>query len=69
MEFENSQVRVVRVKLGAHRRVLEHEHQLNRIVVYLTDQNASMTGSADRVYSDQRLDAKVKSRLVPLKES
>lgn len=44
LEFENSQVRVVRVKLAAHRQVPEHEHQLNRVVVYLTDQNASMTG-------------------------
>jgi quercetin dioxygenase-like cupin family protein len=45
VEFENSQVRVVRVRLGAHRKVPEHEHQLNRVVVYLTDQNASMTGA------------------------
>src|SRR6185295_3829903 len=44
-EFENSQVRVVRVKLAAHRKVPEHEHQLNRVVIYLSDQNASMTGS------------------------
>jgi quercetin dioxygenase-like cupin family protein len=44
VEFENTQVRVVRVKLRAHRKVPEHEHQLNRVVVYLTDQNGSMTG-------------------------
>jgi quercetin dioxygenase-like cupin family protein len=43
LEFENSQVRVVRVKLAAHRKVPEHEHQLNRVVIYLTPQNASMT--------------------------
>ena len=43
VEFENSQVRVVRVKIGAHQKVPLHEHVLNRVVVYLTDQNASMT--------------------------
>jgi hypothetical protein len=43
VEFENSQVRVVRVKIGAHQQVPLHEHVLNRVVVYLTDQNASMT--------------------------
>ena len=45
VEFENSQVRVVRVKLAAHRKVPEHEHQLNRVVVYLTDQDGTMTSS------------------------
>jgi quercetin dioxygenase-like cupin family protein len=43
VEFENSQVRVVRVKMAAHRKVPEHEHQLNRVVVYLTDQDGTMT--------------------------
>jgi len=43
VEFENSQVRVVRVRLAAHRHVPLHEHLLNRVVVYLTDQNGSMT--------------------------
>src|ERR1039457_51834 len=43
VEFENSQVRVVRVKIGAHQKVPLHEHLLNRVVVYLTDQNGSMT--------------------------
>ncbi len=41
--FENSQVRVVRVKLAAGRKVPLHEHVLNRVVVYLTDQNGTMT--------------------------
>jgi len=45
VEFENSQVRVVRVKIGAHQKVPLHEHVLNRVVVYLTDQNGSMTTS------------------------
>jgi hypothetical protein len=44
---------VVRVKLTAHRRVPEHEHQLNRVVVYLTDQNASMTGSDGQTTTGQ----------------
>ena len=43
VEFENNQVRVVRVKIGAHQKVPLHEHVLNRVVVYLTDQNGSMT--------------------------
>ena len=43
VEFENSQVRVVRVKIGAHRKVPLHEHLLDRVVVYLTDQNGTMT--------------------------
>ena len=43
MEFENSQVRVVRVRIGAHQKVPLHEHILNRVVVYLTDQNGTMT--------------------------
>ena len=43
VEFENNQVRVVRVKMAAHRKVPEHEHQLNRVVVYLSDQDATMT--------------------------
>ena len=33
----------MRVKIGAHQRVPLHEHVLNRVVVYLTDQNGSMT--------------------------
>jgi quercetin dioxygenase-like cupin family protein len=53
LEFENSQVRVVRVKLAAHRKVPEHEHQLNRVVVYLTDQNGSMTGSDGQTTTSQ----------------
>jgi quercetin dioxygenase-like cupin family protein len=43
VEFENSQVRVVRVRIGAHQKVPLHEHTLNRVVCYVTDQNGSMT--------------------------
>ena len=42
VEFENSQVRVVRVKIGAHQKVPLHEHVLNR-VQWSPDQNGSMT--------------------------
>jgi hypothetical protein len=43
LQFENSQVRVLRVRIPAHRKVAMHEHVLNRVVVYLTDQNGTMT--------------------------
>ncbi len=48
--FENDQVRVVHVKFAAHAGAPMHEHQLNRVVVYLTDQNTRLTapdGKAD----------------------
>jgi uncharacterized RmlC-like cupin family protein len=43
LEFENSQVRVIRVKFPPHHAVPLHEHMLNRVVVYITDQNGKMT--------------------------
>jgi quercetin dioxygenase-like cupin family protein len=43
LEFENPQVRVFRVKMPPHVKVPLHEHGLNRVVVYLTDQNTSTT--------------------------
>jgi uncharacterized RmlC-like cupin family protein len=43
IEFENSEVRVIRVKFPAHQGAPMHEHQLNRVVVYLTDQNTRLT--------------------------
>ena len=43
VEFENSQVRVLRVKMAPQHHVPMHEHALDRVVVYLTDQNSSMT--------------------------
>src|SRR5437879_709622 len=45
VEFQNDQVRVVRVKFGPHESAPMHEHQLNRVVVYLRDQNVKMTTS------------------------
>jgi quercetin dioxygenase-like cupin family protein len=43
LEFENDQVRVVRVKFGPNQPVPEHEHMLNRVTVYLTDQRSKLT--------------------------
>src|SRR5215469_2170007 len=38
LEFQNDKVRVVRVHMGPNQGVPLHEHQMNRVVVYLTDQ-------------------------------
>jgi uncharacterized RmlC-like cupin family protein len=43
LEFENSKVRVVRVRMAPGREVPLHEHTLNRVVVYISDQNGIMT--------------------------
>ncbi len=43
LEFENPQVRVFRVHVGLKEKVAMHEHVLNRVVVYLTDQDEQMT--------------------------
>ena len=44
LEFENDQVRVLRVRFGPHEKGVLHEHKLNHIVVYLTDQAKGKTG-------------------------
>ena len=41
--FENSQVRVLRLKLGPRQSVPMHEYTLNHLVVYITDQNVRET--------------------------
>jgi len=46
VDFENDQVRVLRVRFGPHEMAPLHEHSLNRVVVYLADQNFRIT-SAD----------------------
>jgi quercetin dioxygenase-like cupin family protein len=51
VEFENSQVRVVRVHMGPHQSVPVHEHLLNRVVVYITDQNTRITSTDGKVES------------------
>jgi len=38
LEFENAQVRVLRVKIEAQGTAPMHEHSLNRVTVFLTDQ-------------------------------
>jgi quercetin dioxygenase-like cupin family protein len=43
IEFENDQVRVFRVRIGPHESSPMHEHQLHRIVVYLTDAAVRVT--------------------------
>jgi uncharacterized RmlC-like cupin family protein len=53
LEFENSQVRVVRVRIAPHGKVPMHEHVLNRVVVYLTGQNSSMTTPDGKVETAQ----------------
>src|SRR5689334_16142407 len=49
VEFQNDQVRVVRVRYGPHESAPLHEHQMNRVVVYLKDQNVKMTNAAGKV--------------------
>jgi quercetin dioxygenase-like cupin family protein len=49
LEFENDQVRVIRVKMAAHSGVPQHEHTLNRVVVNLSDQDTRMTSSEGKV--------------------
>lgn len=42
VEFENPQVRVLRVRFEPGESTPVHEHGLNRVVVYLTDQNVEV---------------------------
>ena len=52
LEFENSKVRVVRVRIGPRQSVPMHEHVVNHVVVYFTDQNVRETspeGKAEAV--------------------
>lgn len=63
--FENDSVRVLRVHYGAREKGAQHEHKLNRVVVYLNDQpnakadDVRMSGPATHVEenaSDQAAD-------------
>ena len=38
VEFENEYVRVLRIHFGPHEKSPNHEHSLNRVVLYLNDQ-------------------------------
>jgi len=53
VEFENSQVRVVRVRMGPGQSVPLHEHMLNRVVVYISDQNTRITSTDGKVENAQ----------------
>jgi len=44
LEFENPQVRVVRVKYQPHEKGVLHEHTMDHLVVYLTDQARGKAG-------------------------
>ncbi len=43
VELENDQVRVLRVKIAPHETAPMHEHGLNRVVTYITDQKLKVT--------------------------
>jgi quercetin dioxygenase-like cupin family protein len=45
LEFENDQVRVLRVRYGPHEKGVRHEHKLNHVVVYITDQAKGKAGT------------------------
>jgi quercetin dioxygenase-like cupin family protein len=49
LEFENDQVRVFRVKIGPHESTPMHEHQLNRIMLYVTDSSVRVTNADGKV--------------------
>ena len=51
LEFENDQVRVLRVSIGGHQTAPMHEHALNRVTVYLTDQDFESTTKEGKVDS------------------
>ncbi|MBY0503613.1 MAG: hypothetical protein K2X03_06880 [Bryobacteraceae bacterium] len=43
LEMENDQVRVLRSRVGPKGSIPQHEHGLNRVVVFLTDQDFKIT--------------------------
>jgi hypothetical protein len=49
IEFENEQVRVLRVIIGPHESTPLHEHSVNRVVTYLTDQDFRVTSKDGKV--------------------
>jgi quercetin dioxygenase-like cupin family protein len=51
VELDNDQVRVIRVKFGPGEGAPMHEHQLNRVVVFLTDQNIRITGASGDAFT------------------
>jgi quercetin dioxygenase-like cupin family protein len=57
--FENDQVRAVRVKIGAHAKIKQHEHTVNRVQVFLTDISARVTSADGTVNQMERKAAEV----------
>jgi quercetin dioxygenase-like cupin family protein len=56
VEFENDQVRVLRVRIPPHQSTPIHTHVLNRVIVYLSDQDIQVTttdGTSDRLHHKQ----------------
>jgi hypothetical protein len=53
LEFENDQVRVIRVHIGPHQSVPMHDHTVNRATVFLTDQNILGTDAAGKAQTTQ----------------
>jgi len=49
VEFENPQVRLLRVKIGPHESTPLHKHSVNRVVTYLTDQDFKVTSEDGKV--------------------
>jgi quercetin dioxygenase-like cupin family protein len=49
VEFENSQVRVLRAKIEPHGTTPMHEHAVNRVTVFLTDQEFRVTDPRGKV--------------------
>ncbi len=49
VEFENAQIRVLRVKIEARGTAPMHQHSLNRITVFLTDQEFRVTDSTGKI--------------------
>lgn len=49
LEFENAQVRVLRARIEGHGVTPMHQHSLNRVTVFLTDQDFRVTDSKGKV--------------------
>jgi len=49
LEFENPQVRVLRVMIPPHASIPMHEHKLNRVTIFLTDQHFSAKDPTGKV--------------------
>lgn len=49
LEFENPQVRVIRVQIEPHGMTPMHEHSTDRVTIFLTDQKFRVTDAAGKV--------------------